>query len=171
MAAQNGWGAPRIHAELLKLGFLLSERTVLRFMPKKPERLSTHRCLTRHQPLTRRASCWALARRLPAAPEHATRRLIPPPPPNSDTISTSCETGFGTALCACTGASRAPDQFWRSAGAQFLVNITNHSWFEDTNAPYMNLQSSVFRAVESRRFLVHAANTSLSSFIDKKGRV
>jgi len=36
MAAQNSWGAPRIHAELLKLGFLVSERTVSRFMPKKP---------------------------------------------------------------------------------------------------------------------------------------
>jgi hypothetical protein len=30
------WGAPRIHAELLELGFLVSERAVWRFMPKKP---------------------------------------------------------------------------------------------------------------------------------------
>ena len=36
MATENGWGAPRIHAELLKLGFLISERTVSRYMPKKP---------------------------------------------------------------------------------------------------------------------------------------
>ena len=36
MATENRWGAPRIHAELLKLGFLVSERTVSRFMPKKP---------------------------------------------------------------------------------------------------------------------------------------
>jgi transposase InsO family protein len=33
MATENGWGAPRIHAELLKLGFLVSERTVSRYMP------------------------------------------------------------------------------------------------------------------------------------------
>ena len=36
MAVENpGWGAPRIHGELLKLGFDLSERTVSRFMPKR----------------------------------------------------------------------------------------------------------------------------------------
>jgi len=32
----GSWGAPTIYAELLKLGFLVSERTVSRFMPKKP---------------------------------------------------------------------------------------------------------------------------------------
>jgi putative transposase len=33
MARENtGWGAPRIHGELLKLGFLLSERTVARYL-------------------------------------------------------------------------------------------------------------------------------------------
>jgi len=30
------WGAPRIHGELQKLGFKISERTVSRLMPKKP---------------------------------------------------------------------------------------------------------------------------------------
>ena len=33
MAAENGlWGAPRIHGELLKLGFAVSERTVSRYL-------------------------------------------------------------------------------------------------------------------------------------------
>lgn len=36
MARENEtWGAPRIHAELLKLGFEVSERTVSRYMPKR----------------------------------------------------------------------------------------------------------------------------------------
>ena len=36
MAAANVlWGAPRMHAELLKLGFEISERTVSRLMPKR----------------------------------------------------------------------------------------------------------------------------------------
>jgi hypothetical protein len=29
------WGAPRVHGELLKLGYEISERTVSRLMPKK----------------------------------------------------------------------------------------------------------------------------------------
>jgi transposase InsO family protein len=37
MATENaGWGAPRIHGELLSLGFVLSERTVSRYLPRKP---------------------------------------------------------------------------------------------------------------------------------------
>ena len=34
--AQDGWGAPRIHAELTKLGFIISEKTVSRYMPRLP---------------------------------------------------------------------------------------------------------------------------------------
>ena len=36
MAMENGlWGAPRIHGELLKLGFSVSERTVSRYLPAR----------------------------------------------------------------------------------------------------------------------------------------
>jgi putative transposase len=39
MANENPkWGAPRIHGELMKLGFDISESTVLRYMPKKGRR-------------------------------------------------------------------------------------------------------------------------------------
>jgi len=41
MANENGWGAPRIHGELVKLGFRVSERTVSRYMRqhrRRPER-------------------------------------------------------------------------------------------------------------------------------------
>ena len=34
--ATNGWGAPRIHGELKKLGFEVSEATVSRYMPHRP---------------------------------------------------------------------------------------------------------------------------------------
>lgn len=40
VAEKPTWGAPRIHGGLMKLGFDLSERTVLRWMrraPKNPE--------------------------------------------------------------------------------------------------------------------------------------
>ncbi len=37
MGAQNPlWGAPRIHGELLKLGFDISQATVSRYMPRRP---------------------------------------------------------------------------------------------------------------------------------------
>lgn len=34
MASENPWGAPRVHAELLKLGFDISQATVERYMPR-----------------------------------------------------------------------------------------------------------------------------------------
>jgi putative transposase len=41
MAAANPlWGAPRIHGELMKLGFEISERSVSRLMPKKDSKPS-----------------------------------------------------------------------------------------------------------------------------------
>jgi transposase InsO family protein len=47
MARDNGWGAPRIHGELLKLGFDVSEATVSRYMPRLPPDLSKqHRWMT-----------------------------------------------------------------------------------------------------------------------------
>jgi len=36
-AANILWGAPRIHGELLKLGFDISEATIRRYMPRKPK--------------------------------------------------------------------------------------------------------------------------------------
>lgn len=36
MALDNGWGAPRVHGELVKLGFDVSEATVSRYMPRRP---------------------------------------------------------------------------------------------------------------------------------------
>ena len=34
MARENGWGAPRIHGDLLKLGLVVDERTVSRYLPR-----------------------------------------------------------------------------------------------------------------------------------------
>ena len=48
MVAENPtWGAPRIHGELLKLGFDLSERSVSRWMQRAPRDPDVvKRCLT-----------------------------------------------------------------------------------------------------------------------------
>ena len=45
MATENPtWGAPRIHGELLMLGFDVSERTVSRYMPRHPPRPDAIQC-------------------------------------------------------------------------------------------------------------------------------
>ena len=56
-------------------------------------------------------------------------------------------------------------------GADFLVNITNDAWFGESSSPYQHLAASVFRAVETRRYLVRAANTGVSGFIAPTGKI
>jgi len=56
-------------------------------------------------------------------------------------------------------------------GADFLVNITNDAWYKKTTAPFQHLQASVFRAVENRAFLIRAANTGVSGFIQPNGKI
>ena len=77
---------------------------------------------------------------------------------------------FSMLICFEDTIARVTRKFAR-AGAELLVNITNDAWFADTKAPYLHLQSAVFRAVENRRFLVRAANTGVSCFINAAGRV
>ncbi|MDD3374312.1 MAG: apolipoprotein N-acyltransferase [Candidatus Omnitrophica bacterium] len=58
-----------------------------------------------------------------------------------------------------------------SKGANFLVNITNDGWFEDTKAPFLHMQAAVFRTVENRVPLVRSANTGVSCFINVLGQI
>lgn len=56
-------------------------------------------------------------------------------------------------------------------GAELIVLATNDSWFKDSSAVYQHHKQSIIRAVENNRYVVRAANTGISSFIDNKGRV
>lgn len=58
-----------------------------------------------------------------------------------------------------------------AAGANLLVNLTNDAWYGRSSAPYQSFAMAVFRAVETRRSLVRAANTGISGFVAPSGRI
>ncbi len=56
-------------------------------------------------------------------------------------------------------------------GAEVIFNLTNDAWFGRTSAPYQHFDMAVLRAVETRTFVVRAANTGISGIVDPTGRV
>ncbi len=53
--------------------------------------------------------------------------------------------------------------------ANLLVNLTNDAWYGDTVAPWQHLRLAQWRAIETRRTLVRATNTGVTTVIDPKG--
>jgi apolipoprotein N-acyltransferase len=55
-------------------------------------------------------------------------------------------------------------------GARFLVVLTNNASYDRTAASAQHLQMSRIRAIEDGRWVVHAAVSGISAFIDPRGR-
>ena len=55
-------------------------------------------------------------------------------------------------------------------GAEFLVILTNNAAYDETAASAQHLQMSRMRAIEDGRWVVHAAVSGISAFIDPTGR-
>ena len=56
-------------------------------------------------------------------------------------------------------------------GAEMIAVVTNDSWFNDSVGIYTHLRHAQIRAIENRRYVMRAANTGVSAFIDERGRV
>jgi apolipoprotein N-acyltransferase len=56
-------------------------------------------------------------------------------------------------------------------GADVIVTITNDAWYDGTSAPAQHLWQARLRAVETDRYLLRAATTGISAFVDPTGQV
>jgi apolipoprotein N-acyltransferase len=56
-------------------------------------------------------------------------------------------------------------------GADVLVTITNDAWYDGTAAPRQHLNLARLRAIETDRYLLRAATTGISAFVDPTGRI
>jgi apolipoprotein N-acyltransferase len=56
-------------------------------------------------------------------------------------------------------------------GADFLINLTNDSWFGPSFEPEQHLYMTLARAIEVRRPLLRSTNTGISTVIEATGQV
>jgi apolipoprotein N-acyltransferase len=56
-------------------------------------------------------------------------------------------------------------------GAEFLVVITNDSWWGNTSGAYQHASFASLRAVETRRWVIQCANGGISLVVDPTGKI
>ncbi len=56
-------------------------------------------------------------------------------------------------------------------GSQFIVNVTNDSWYGAWQEPYQHMYMTLARAVEFRRPLIRATNTGISTVVLASGEI
>ncbi|MGH8091967.1 MAG: apolipoprotein N-acyltransferase [Chthoniobacterales bacterium] len=56
-------------------------------------------------------------------------------------------------------------------GANLLANVTNDGWFLHSAGSQQHLENAIFRCVENRRPMARAANTGVTCFVNRFGRV
>jgi apolipoprotein N-acyltransferase len=86
------------------------------------------------------------------------------------TLSTDDLPAFGTPICFENAFPEIPRAFVRE-GAEFLVVTVNNASYGFTAASAQHEQMSRMRAVETGRWVVNAAVSGISAFIDPSGRV
>ena len=77
---------------------------------------------------------------------------------------------YGTLICYESLFPELVNQNIRE-GADFLVNITNDTWYGRSSGPYQHAVMVIFRAIENRIWIARAANSGFSFFVDKYGRI
>ncbi len=77
---------------------------------------------------------------------------------------------FGPLICFESVFPRLARQRVRQ-GATMLVVVTNDAWFGRSAGPYQHFEAAIFRAIETRRYVVRAANTGISGVISPTGEV
>ena len=77
---------------------------------------------------------------------------------------------IGTAICYESVYGELVAKFVRN-GANILAVITNDSWWDDSPGHRQHFDMSKLRAIETRRYVLRAANGGFSGVIDPTGRV
>ncbi len=91
------------------------------------------------------------------------------PGPNDQTLISA--SGFSLASYICYEVVY-PDFVRKQAHmADFLVTISNDTWFGASFGPLQHLQMAAMRALENGRYMVRATSNGVTAFINEKGQI
>jgi apolipoprotein N-acyltransferase len=91
-------------------------------------------------------------------------------PGDSAKVNEMGELRFGTLICFESTFPEYCRQMIRQ-GADFIVGITNDTWFGESVGIHQHSRMFITRAVENRCWMVRAANSGLSYIVDDYGRI
>ncbi len=91
-------------------------------------------------------------------------------PGKKNTVFKWGDTKFSVQICFESYFSELSREF-TNEGAQFLVTVTNDSWFSQPAALEQHFAQSVFRAVENGKWVIQVADTGITGVINPHGRV
>ncbi|MCL5674652.1 MAG: apolipoprotein N-acyltransferase [Candidatus Omnitrophica bacterium] len=57
------------------------------------------------------------------------------------------------------------------AGSQFLITLTNDSWFGKSFGPWQHFTQNVFRAIENRRYVLQVSTTGITGLVSPGGKI
>jgi len=77
---------------------------------------------------------------------------------------------FGTVICFESTFPQLVRKFVQN-GAEFLVIVVNDGWYERAPEPQQHAKQSIFRAIETRRWVIRCANTGISQVVDPAGNI
>lgn len=78
--------------------------------------------------------------------------------------------GIGTPICF-ESMFPGPARSFVRDGAEILAIVTNDAWFAESSELIAHFSAAVFRAVETRRYVIHAANGGFSGLVGPGGRI
>jgi len=78
--------------------------------------------------------------------------------------------GIGTPICFESTFPTAARELTRQ-GTTLLVTVTNDAWFLKSSEIDAHFANVVFRAVETRRYMIQAANGGISGVVDPRGKI
>lgn len=64
-----------------------------------------------------------------------------------------------------------PGEIIDNPESKWILNITNDSWFKDSDGPTQHLKIACFRAIEEGKMIIRCANNGISAIIDCNGKL